>query len=272
MKEQINKIIELAKEIHANVEIQEFRVGQDRSSYLDANRDLYDDIKENIDDLEFPVDYVNILRDECSYNGSSTIGDIIDNLHKYSTIDSDIEDVFSNANLSVFKQEEKSNEEEIDYKEIPLSELEEKTPELYKSLIEVLDTITDEDFDVRNDGSVLFDCDYPDEVVDNNTYEALAYWTIYWNPNYEDAEIAQFVGLTAFKFRDEFYLALGGCGMDLSPKLDAYIALTVGVIPSDSEFFRQSDYFKSVVSEKVYDRIIKECKRDSKRYVITFEE
>lgn len=268
-QEQINKIIEMVKEINGNVEVQEFCVGQDRSSYLDANKDMYDDMMENIDDIEFPVDYVNIVRDEYNYNGNSTIGDIIDCIHSYSTVEEDIDDIFNNVDLSVFKEE---LDEEIDYKEIPLSEIEEKTPELYKSLVEILDIITDDDFDIRNDGRVLFDCEDPDEIVHSNTLDALAYWTVYWSPSWENAEIAQFVGLTSFKYKDGFYLALGGCGMDLSPKLDAYIALTSGVIPSDSEFFRQLDYFKSVVGEKVYNRVIKECSREKKRYVITFNE
>jgi hypothetical protein len=269
--EQVVNILAIATEIHAHVDVEEFYVGESRSSYLDANEDMYEDMIKNIDDLTFPCDRVAIVRDECAYNGESTVGVIIDVLYESSSICEEIADVFSNIDLSIFKDEEGTQDKEIDYKELILSEIEEKLPGLYNVLVEVLDGITDDDFDVMNDGHTLFDCEDTEEIVNGQTFEALAYWTIYWKPDRDNVEIAQLVGLTPFEYKEEFYLALGACGMDLTPKLDAYIALTVGVIPSDSQFFRQKDYFKDVVGETTYNKIIEKCTREKKRYVISFE-
>ena len=60
-----------------------------------------------------------------------------------------------------------------------------------------------------------------DEVrydAQRNLEEALAYWTVYFCPNIDDVDAALRVGLTPFYYKDDFYLALGGCGMDLSPR------------------------------------------------------
>ena len=50
-------------------------------------------------------------------------------------------------------------------------------------------------------------------------------------------------------------LALGGCGMDLSPKLDAYFFLQTGKMDPASTYFRDKDYFKSLVSTKIFNAI-----------------
>lgn len=60
-----------------------------------------------------------------------------------------------------------------------------------------------------------------DEVrydAQHNLEEALAYWTVYFCPMSDDVDVALRVGLTPFYYEDDFYLALGGCGMDLSPR------------------------------------------------------
>ena len=60
-----------------------------------------------------------------------------------------------------------------------------------------------------------------DEVQDDarrNLEEGLGYWTVYFCPNSDDVDAALRVGLTPFYYEDNFYLALGGCGMDLSPR------------------------------------------------------
>ncbi len=82
----------------------------------------------------------------------------------------------------------------------------------------------------------------------NELFENLAYWTLYFAPEFEEVETALKCGLTPFRFYDEdagdvFFLALSGSGMDLSPKLDAYQALTSGTIDPGSKLFRQPDYF-----------------------------
>lgn len=98
-----------------------------------------------------------------------------------------------------------------------------------------------------------FGIDYPDETF--NDIEALAYWTIYFKPCIWDEDVAWEVGLIPFSFEGENYLALGGCGMDLSPKLDAYQALTDGTIPSSSRFRDDHDYAKYVVGEKIFNKV-----------------
>ena len=50
-------------------------------------------------------------------------------------------------------------------------------------------------------------------------------------------------------------LALGGCGMDLSPKLDAYFFLQTGKMDPASTYFRDKDNFKSLVSDEIFNAI-----------------
>ena len=90
-------------------------------------------------------------------------------------------------------------------------------------------------------------------------FESLSYWTVYFEPQIEDVSAALKSGLVPFYYRDTLYLALGTCGMDLSPKLDAYQALVSGTIPRDSQLFKQESYFEHVIGEdltaKVKERI-----------------
>lgn len=69
--------------------------------------------------------------------------------------------------------------------------------------------------------------DYDEDTVDENEVmddaqrnleEELAYWTVYFCPNSDDVDAALRARLTPFYYEDEFYLALGGCGMDLGPR------------------------------------------------------
>jgi len=54
---------------------------------------------------------------------------------------------------------------------------------------------------------------------------------------------------------DIYLLALGGCGMDLSPKLDAYFFLHTGKMDSGSTYFSDKQYFKSMVSTETFNAI-----------------
>lgn len=85
----------------------------------------------------------------------------------------------------------------------------------------------------------------------------LAYWTVFFEPINFDEDIAHKVGLTPFNCFDTDLLALGGCGMDLSPRLDAYQALVDGTVPSSSQFIHQPEYAKSVVGESIYEEVLK---------------
>ena len=50
-------------------------------------------------------------------------------------------------------------------------------------------------------------------------------------------------------------LGLGGCGMDLSPKLDAYFFLQTGKMDPASTYFRDKNFFKSMVSDEIFNAI-----------------
>ena len=272
--EQIASILRIAKEAKANIVTQDFIVGERRNSYLGASQDMYDDMMNNLDDITFLGDSVDIIRNEYEYNLQSTIGDIINALNCESDIDKKLRDSFVDVDLRLFLKDDEPDEKDVDGDSLRLSVIEEKAPNLFAHIKEILDQIDDGDIDVWSEGAYLFDCDYDyiSETISSATIWALGYCTVYWNPNYEDAEIARMVGLVPFEYKDTFYLALGGCGMDLSPKLDAYIALTCGDIPSDSDFFRQREYFEHVVGKEVYQQVLGKCTRKYKRYVITFEE
>lgn len=251
-----SKVVALGASFH--IEKQLYKVGRDRDSYFDSHSDIYERFNENWEDLTFFVDLYSELRDEFDYNTSSTISEIFDAI---STYEIDELDGFS----------ELSEDEQDMVSEMTLPELEEKHPMIYAAMVELLNGLSDDDVDVRNDGATIFDCDYIDEKVDGYTYEALAYWTVYFEPDYFDADVAQKVGLVPFEFGDLQLLALGGCGMDLSPKLDAYVALTTSHIPENSQFFRQRDYFDYVVGSSIAQEVDRLCKRERPHYIIEFD-
>lgn len=96
----------------------------------------------------------------------------------------------------------------------------------------------------------------------NNLRESLGYWIYYFIPRGWEEREEQYiktaieVGLIPFYFRSTLMLALGGAGMDLSPKLDAFQVLVAGTIPPDSILFRDPKYFKYVVGEEVFKKVI----------------
>jgi hypothetical protein len=111
-------------------------------------------------------------------------------------------------------------------------------------------------------------CEYSD-----NIFETLGYWTTYFEPYRFDEEIAYKCNLTPFKYvsdyEDRELLALGGCGMDLSPKLDAYQAMVDGTIDRNSTLLRypDTDYFSYVVGEAHTKEAIK-CITRSKEKIV----
>jgi hypothetical protein len=252
----VSKVVKLGASFH--IEKQLYKVGKDRGSYFNSYSDIYERFSENWEDLTFFVDLCTELRGEFGYNKDSTISEIFDVIFTY-----DIDEMEGFSELTEDEQDTVS--------ELTLPELEEKYPVLYPTMIELLNGLSDDDVDVCNDGATIFDCDYIDEKVNEYTYEALAYWAVYFEPDCFDAEVAQKVGLIPFEFGDLQLLALGGCGMDLSPKLDAYVALTTGHIPEDSKFFRQRDYFNYVVGSSVAQEVDSLCKRERPHYIIEFD-
>ena len=101
--------------------------------------------------------------------------------------------------------------------------------------------------------------DGDDVNVADRLHENLAYYTIYYEPDAWNEGVAITCGLTPFTYSNNqgtiYLLALGGYGMDLTPKLDAYQALVQGTISPDSFYFKQRDYFVSVVGENVTQRV-----------------
>lgn len=100
------------------------------------------------------------------------------------------------------------------------------------------------------------DCDEKYEL-ESLFYDDLNMWPIYFEPFIYHEKIAIVCHLLAFKFRGQKLLALGGCGQDLSPKLDAYQASTSGTIDRNSTFFTQKDYFKYIVGKDVTKQVEK---------------
>jgi len=120
------------------------------------------------------------------------------------------------------------------------------------------------------DENLMDDVSFPDAIVhetmrDHDVHqedaefllkEALGFWILYYQPEIEDVEVAVKVGLVPFYYKERFYLALGGCGMDLSPKLDAYQVLTQGTIDPFSCLFSDPKYFRWVVGPKVFEEVL----------------
>lgn len=114
---------------------------------------------------------------------------------------------------------------------------------------------------IMDTGEILDPNDARDEAIDS-LHESLDYWLYYYIPrdweNQEDRyiRIALDVGLTPFYFRGTLMLALGACGMDLSPRLDAFQVLAKGTISPNSLLFRDLKYFKYVVGEEIFRKVI----------------
>lgn len=108
-----------------------------------------------------------------------------------------------------------------------------------------------------------------DFIEESDIYDALAFWTLYFEPRWFDEEIAYQCGLIPFEYEGIKLLALGGCGMDLSPKLDAYQAFVTSSIPSDSTFFNDKRYFDYVVGDNTAKRVEEEITLPNPKIVFT---
>lgn len=103
--------------------------------------------------------------------------------------------------------------------------------------------------------------DENDEELNSLFWEGLSYKTVYFKPLKYNEEIAFECGLIPFKYRSEYedleLLALGGVGIDLSPTLDAYQALTDGAIDRGSKLFSEKRYFEYVVGKELTEKVLK---------------
>lgn len=135
----------------------------------------------------------------------------------------------------------------------------------YQELMDrIYNELEDKDYnELEEHMEQLYGISYPAEAF--NEIEALSYWTVYFKPAIWDEDVAWKVELIPFEFDGENYLALGGCGMDLSPRLDAYQALTDDSVPRSSQFIRAQDsgtYAKYVVGETIYNEVMEKIKLD----------
>lgn len=109
-----------------------------------------------------------------------------------------------------------------------------------------------DDLEYKNDDDLK-------EQISDFFLEKIDYYPTYFQPLIFKEEIALECDLTPFKHNGLSLLALSGCGMDFSPRLDAYQALTDRTIDKRSYLFLDFNYFKYVVgktlTEKVMDAI-----------------
>lgn len=94
------------------------------------------------------------------------------------------------------------------------------------------------------------------EQIDTMFLEDISYWSTYFEPLIFNEEIALDCGLTPFTYKGKNMLALSGCGMNLSPKLDVYQALTDNTIDEHSLLFSDSTYFENVVGKILTEKTL----------------
>ncbi|MBD2201752.1 hypothetical protein H6G33_10375 [Calothrix sp. FACHB-1219] len=101
------------------------------------------------------------------------------------------------------------------------------------------------------------------EEIENAEWEPdEVYWNVVWRYNNRepDLDIAMSIGLGVLEYKDEGWIFLTGCGMDLSPKLAAYGILKYrGVSEEDTRHFRNKnsiDYFKHIVGEIIFNKVV----------------
>lgn len=105
---------------------------------------------------------------------------------------------------------------------------------------------------------------YDGAIEDYSSYlDSLFIYNYVYIPDVEDSEVAFECGLIPFELDGTFYLALGGCGMDLSPKLDAYVCLTEGRIPESSMLLQDKKYSEYVVGKELYAEAMRRAKRET---------
>ena len=100
---------------------------------------------------------------------------------------------------------------------------------------------------------------YEDELRDqvfDLLVEHLSCYHTYFEPIIFKEEIAFECGLTPFKTDKFNLLALVASGMDFSPRLDSYQALTDNSIDEASYLFKDLEYFKSIVGKGLTQKVL----------------
>ena len=97
-----------------------------------------------------------------------------------------------------------------------------------------------------------------DVIVEHELYSRVARYDNYYRVlDYDyNEENAYKCNLIPFEIIDKYYLAYGGGFVgDISPNLDAYYFLQTGNMDPSSMYFSDKDYFKSLVSEEIFNAI-----------------
>ena len=119
------------------------------------------------------------------------------------------------------------------------------------------------EYSIDEDDLIELSEDEIDERVREDFYQAAFIYNYYrqvdkYDYDEEDAYKCKLVPFTIYDYDEDtttYLLAIGGCGMDLSPKLDAYFFLQTGKMDPASSYFRDKDYFKSLVSSEIFNAI-----------------
>lgn len=246
------------------VETQVFNMAScDTDGFYDREENIYDEFSSNIDDLYIDVAYIQRVWESYSIDKDVSLLTLHEEyldvtvLGLSCAIDKIIDDL--------------ENQENYDY---TLAMLQQENSDLYNELESHLyNDMEDSDIDDVMEFGV-FITDESEGVIEETIYnydEALAYWTVYFEPRIYDADIAIRCGLTPFTYKDTEYLALGGCGMDLSPRLQAYMMLTSNWgMPTDCRLLSDDSYFRSVVGDSITDECIGKYTLDNPKMIISF--
>ncbi len=106
-----------------------------------------------------------------------------------------------------------------------------------------------DDLDYKNDDDLK-------EQISNLFLENIDYYPTYFQPLIFNEEIALECSLTPFTHYELNLLALSGCGMDFSPRLDTYQALTDHTIDERSCLFLDFNYFEYVVGKNLTQKVL----------------
>lgn len=105
------------------------------------------------------------------------------------------------------------------------------------------------------------------EDIQQDYYDRAGFSSTVFEPRIFNEKIALECGLIPFTLETEDktlqLLALGGCGMNLSPQLEAYQFLTHNTIDKNSLYFTDQYYFKNVVGESITNQIKRTLQKDN---------
>lgn len=95
------------------------------------------------------------------------------------------------------------------------------------------------------------------DQVEQFFWESLTYRTTYFEPMIFNAEVALDCDLIPFTYEGKNLLALRGCGMDLTSRLDAYQLLVDNSVDKNSRLLKSNndDYLESVLDAELLQKV-----------------